>query len=339
MNTKPEFVSSTDIAKRASVSQATVSRVLSGKGYVAEKTRKKIEDIIAELGYRPNPFAQAMRTRSSGTVGVAVARLTNPIVPEILEALSQKFTALGRRVIVWNTGADGEAAPLAAIQQKAVDGIVFTAASHQRTIVQAALDDGLPVVSFNRYLEEANCDQIVSTNFEGAREIAHYLVDHGRKRIAFVNGPKDRTTLLDRENGFRRGLDDRGCAARASFHAADNFADATFQTLALDLVRTDTPPDAIACGNDLIAFGILNGLRLAGLRVPDDVWVTGFDGVEMSGWPIIDLTTMRQPLDLMAADAAEALVRRIEGKSPKPKVIQYKTEFFPRGSTQNIGRA
>ena len=97
-----------------------------------------------------------------------------------------------------------------------------------------------------------------------------------------------------------------------------------------------TPPDAIACGNDLIAFQVLNGLKVAGISVPDDVWVTGFDGVQMSAWPIIDLTTMRQPLDVMAADAADTLVSRIEGKTSMHKVIQYETEFIIRETTNNV---
>lgn len=338
MNTKSDNMSSTDIARRAGVSQATVSRVLSGNGYVSEKTRKKVEKLIQEMGYRPNPFARAMRTKQSGTVGVAVSRITNPIVPEILETLSQSFAAMDRRVVVWNTDAEGESGPIDAIRQGAVDGMVFTAASHQRACIQAALDEELPVVSFNRYLKDANCDQIVSTNFEGAREIAHYLVDNGRERIAFVNGPKDRTTLADREAGFRQGLNDRDRDLGERCYAAQSFEEGAFQAVITEMFDKGTPPDAIACGNDLIAFAVLNCLKVAGLRVPEDVWVTGFDGVAMASWPIIDLTTMRQPIEQMAADAAEALVRRIEGKSPSPKIIEYRAEFFPRGSTANVGR-
>lgn len=95
------------------------------------------------------------------------------------------------------------------------------------------------------------------------------------------------------------------------------------------------PPDAISCGNDVIAFAVLNGLKAAGVRVPEDVWITGFDGIDMSSWDVFDLTTMRQPLEQMAADAASALLSRIGGANGEHKLIQYNTEFCPRGTTAN----
>lgn len=276
-----------------------------------------------------------MRTRQSGTVGVAVSRITNPIVPEILEALAREFASQNRRVVVWNTDAQGEDAVLLAIKQHAVDGIIFTAASHQLGAMHAALEEGVPTVSFNRYLEDAHCDQVVSTNFEGARQISHYLVSHGRTRMAFINGPQDRTTLLDRERGFRTGLHEQGIELAESLYSNCSFSHERFRQIAIDMMSLPHPPDSISCGNDVIAFAVLNGLKAANVSVPDDVWVTGFDGIEMSAWDVFDLTTMRQPLEQMAADAAGALLSRIAGENSKHKLIQYNTEFCPRGTTAN----
>lgn len=315
------------------MSQATVSRVLSGKGYVSEKTRLKVLKVVKDAGYRPNPFAQAMRTRQSGTVGVAVSRITNPVIPEILEALARTLTELGRRMVVWNTETEGQEGVIAAVRQGTVDGVIFTAASHQVKAMQAALDRDAPVVSINRYVEDVDCDQIVSTNFEGARRIARYLVQSGRRRIAFVNGPSDRPTLADREAGMRQGLAEEGMDLPDVLYGQTGFSHDHFRQVALDMMARPDPPDAIACGNDLIAFAVLSGLKAADAAVPDDVWVTGFDGVAMTGWDVFDLSTMRQPLEQMAADAVEALVDRIEGKKTRPRLIQYRTEFIARGST------
>lgn len=312
-----------------------MSRVLSGNGYVSDKTRARVLKAVKDSGYQPNPFAQAMRTRQSGTVGVAVSRITNPIVPEILEALSHQFSARNRRLVVWNTDSQGEDAVLMAIRQNAVDGIIFTAASHQLNAMNAALESNIPTVSFNRYIEDARCDQVVSTNYEGAHTIARYLVDNGRQNIAFVNGPQDRTTLFDREHGFRAGLDQCGLELQPHYYARSDFSNAAFRQIAIDLMAQAKPPDAISCGNDVIAFAVLNGLKAVGANVPSDVWVTGFDGIEMAGWDVFDLTTMRQPLDDMAADAATALLNRIEGSTKEPKLIQYRTKFYPRGTTDN----
>lgn len=333
MNTNAKKLSSVDIARLAGVSQATVSRVLSGAGKVKEATRQRVLKVIDEIGYRPNPFAQAMRTSQSRTVGVAVSRITNPIVPEILEALARNLTLHDRRLIVWNTDCEGQDGLVQAIETGTIDGVIFTAASHQVRAMKVALARNTPVVSINRYLEGAACDQVVSANFEGARRIARYLVAHGRKRIAFVNGPTDRTTLADREAGFRHELAEVGRDLPQALYVRSDFVNAAFRQAAIDMMALPEPPDAISCGNDLIAIGVLNGLRAAGLRVPHDVWVTGFDGIEMTGWDVIDLTTMRQPLGPMAADAARALINRIEGRYENPKVIEYQTEFVVRGST------
>ncbi len=336
MKTYSENANSRDIARLAGVSQATVSRVLSGGANVSEKTREKVMRVVHELGYQPNPFAQAMRTRQSGSIGVAVSRITNPIVPEILEALSASITAAGRRMVVWNTDMGGSNALISTVRQGAVDGIIFTAASHQGDAMRAVLDNDVPVVSFNRYLVDANCDQIVSANLDGGRILAGYLADAGRRKIAFLNGPTDRTTLADRELGFRQGLADAMLELPDDRYAQSEFSNESFRRIAMDWMRGPNPPDAIACGNDVIAMNVLNGLKAVGASAPDDVWVTGFDGIEMAGWDVFDLTTMRQPIDLMATDAVEALISRIGGQFSKPKLIQYRTEFIARGSTANM---
>ncbi len=335
MNTKPKKLNSMDIAKLAGVSQATVSRVLSGGGSVKPATREKVLKIINQQGYRPNAFARGMRTQHASTVGVAVSRITNPIVPEILEELSRQFAGSNRRVIVWNTDECGEGSLIEAVGSGLVDGVVFTAASHQAEAVRAALDAGLPIVSINRAAEGVSCDQIVSTNEQSGRDVARYLIKHGKTRLAFVNGPLDRTTLSDREAGFRRGLAEEGLSLDPGFCFQSDFRTQAFRQHGMDIGTREDPPDAIACGNDLIAIHVLNGLKSVGCRVPDDIWVVGFDGIELSGWDIVDLTTVRQPIEMMANEAATLLMERIDGLQTAPELRQFHAELIVRGSTNN----
>jgi LacI family transcriptional regulator len=335
MNTKPKKISSVDIARIAGVSQATVSRVLSGADSVKASTREKILAVIDAHGYRPNVFAQGMRTNHSSTVGVAVSRITNPIVPELLEELSRQFNLKNRRVIVWNTDESGQESLIEAVGSGLVDGVVFTAASHQSQAVQAALDVGLPIVSINRAAEGVSCDQVVSNNEESGTRVAQYLANSGKKQLAFVNGPLDRTTLLDRERGFRQQLDKAGLALRPDFYFQSDFKDDTFRQFGMDIGTMCDRPDAIACGNDLIAIHVLNGLKAVGLRVPEDIWVVGFDGIQMAAWDIIDLTTMSQPVELMAQQAAKLLIARIAGEQVQTETRQFHAELVIRGSTNN----
>lgn len=329
----PSNLNSMDIARLAGVSQATVSRVLSGSASVRPETRARVLQVVKKSGYRPNSSARAMRTRKSGVVGVAVSRVTNPVVPEMLEALATRFSKLGQRMVVWNTDIEGASGVIDAILQGAVDGVVFTAASHQSDAIDTALGRNFPVVSLNRIMDGARYDQIVSANREGGQRLAAYLCRNDRRSIAFVNGPKDRPTLFERESGFTEEVERLGHSIPASRRLELQVFDDRIAAAAFELVRGPNPPDTIACGNDIAAIGVLNGLKRAGLNVPEDIWVTGFDGTEMSGWDIVNLTTMRQPILAMAADAAEAIMRRINGQFDEPRVIKYQTELVIRGST------
>ena len=336
MNKSSKKLRSTDIAKLAGVSQATVSRVLSGTGGVKPATRDKVMEIVQQKGYRPNVFAQGMRTNHSATVGVAVSRITNPIVPEILEELSRQFAFHDRRVIVWNTDEQGEDSLIRAVGSGLIDGLVFTAASHQIAALKAAQDVGLPTVSINRAVDRVQCDQVVSTNEESAQDVARYLLKCGKTRLGFVNGPLDRTTLADREKGFRTALDEAGHPLEPRFYYQQEFRKHAFRQLGMDIGSSTNRPDAIACGNDLIAIQILNGLKAVGCRVPEDLWVVGFDGIEMSGWDLIDLTTVQQPVDLMAKEAADLLLEQIAGARSLPKTRRFRSELIVRGSTDNM---
>ncbi|MEO1723788.1 MAG: LacI family DNA-binding transcriptional regulator [Pseudomonadota bacterium] len=328
-------LSSKDIARLAGVSQATVSRVLSGSARISEATRAKVMRVVEDVGYTPNAIAQAMRTRQSRTVGVAVSRVTNPVVPEILEAFGARLSALGRRMVVWNTDSEGEAAVIEAIRQGTVDGVVFTAASHQRTAIDEARARRLPLTLFNRPLPEVDCDQIVSDNRNGARTLARYLLSGGRRRIAYLSGPLDRTTLLERDRGFSDALAEAEQPLWQHCGAEKVFDQQRFRQLAILLMQRAERPDAIACGNDMIAFAVLNGLASLGVRVPEDVWVAGFDGVAMSGWDLFDLTTMQQPWDVMADAAVATLIDQIDGNDSRAGIARSEATLVVRGSTDH----
>lgn len=335
MDTYSHPLNSRDIARRAGVSQATVSRVLSGNTKVRAETREKVLQVVKDLGYQPNVFAQAMKTRLSGTIGVVVSRMTNPIVPEILLRLANRLTSHGRRMIVWNTDTEGDEGVVNAIRQNVIDGLIFTAAGHQPGAMAIALDAGMPIACINRHVEGAACDQIVGANFEGGKMIGDYLLASGRKRIAMINGPLDRSTLADREKGLRHSLDAAGSSLQDTTYASANFEHDAFRELAIRMMDQPDPPDAIACGNDVIAFAVLCGLRAVGCAVPDDVWVTGYDGIEMTGWDVFDLTTICQPLDEMTNAAIDCLLNRIGRNKSDPQMLRFDSELIVRGTTAN----
>lgn len=327
------MTTSIDIAKRAGVSQATVSRVLRSPASVSAKTREHVLRVIDEFGYRPNGIARAMRTNRTDTIGVVVARLSNPLYPELLEMLNSSLSALGKRMVVWDSEGSGEEAASEAIRQSIVDGVMFTTATARSTVLREAVAANSPVVLINRMVDGLACDQVYSDNAGGADVVAQYLVAAGRKRIAFISGDIEASTIRHREEGFLAALGRLGAPLAPNLHLRGAFSHDFGRKAMRSLLELANPPDAVFCVNDLIAFGALDGAHELGRKVPDDVWVVGFDDLHMASWSMMSLTTVRQPLGTMIEEGVRSLLARIAGDEGPVRATRLPTELVIRGST------
>lgn len=328
------MVTSRDVAAAAGVSQATVSRVLTDPDRVSDKTRARVRAAMESTGYVPNLSARTMKTGLSGTIGVVVASLTNPFYPELLAALGRAFDDAGRRTTVWVAeGAKNDAA-LQAIRERSVDGVVFTTVTEESAELRSALDRGSPVVLVNRTLPGLACDQVASDNTAGGSLVAEYLARHGRERIAFVGGPPGIATTRDRLSGFRAGLERRG-RSLTWVHHGDYTHQSGYEGMAA-LLRSSTPPDAVFCSNDVLAFGALDAARALCARVPDDVWIVGYDDVTMASWESLSLTSVRQDVNLLAQTASQLLLRRLEHPGEAPRQVLLPPSLVVRRSTGSV---
>lgn len=328
-----------DIARLAGVSQATVSRVLQDHPAVSPDTRSRVRAALDQVGYRPNAAARALKMRRTGSVGVVVGRITNPLYPALLEIFGAEMAASALRMTVWDAGADGDAAALDALRQRSVDGVIFTTATSDSRPLAAALADGLPVVLVNRVLDGEPCPQVGGYNLGGGAAVAAYFARHGRRAPALIAGPRLPSTLRDRERGFREAL---GAAGLALPHSRVARVDAIGHDAGRDAMRRllgrDDPPDAVFCVNDVLAMGAADACRALGVRVPADLWIVGYDDVEMAGWAAYDLTTLRQPLAAMAREALRLLRDRLarEEDGPPPggwEQVRFANPLVVRGST------
>ena len=187
------------------------------------------------------------------------------------------------------------------------------------------------MVLVNRTVTGAACDQISSANFAGAAEAARYLLDAGRNQIAMIGGPTSASTAHEREEGLRSVVD-TAPGARAEVVRGD-FSHGTAYAIARELLSRREPPSAIFCVNDLTAFGVLDAARALGVRVPEDLWVIGFDDIPSAAWETFDLTSVRQPIDKMAAEAVSMLLARLAGASSPPRHQRFPCELVIRGTT------
>ena len=327
------MLTSRDVARLAGVSQATVSRVIHGSTAVSEPTRERVERVLDRTGYKPNLMARAMRTRRTGTVGVVVTRLTNPFYPHLLEALNRTLEQAGYRMILWEASGDGERAAEDAIRQGLVDGAICTTITARSTLLRLAVEEQAPIVLVNRGVPDAPVDQVTSDNRQAARTIARYLVDGGHRRIGMICGPPEASTSTERERGFCSGLEELGLTVDPKLVYRGDFSHRDGHRGMGELLASSEPPTAVFCVNDLLALGALDRARSAGVAVPRDVWVVGYDDIEMAAWEAFDLTTIKQPLAEMALAAVELLNARLQNPGAPRQSMRFPGELIIRGST------
>jgi LacI family transcriptional regulator len=327
-------ITSREVAKLAGVSQATVSRVLTDYPGVRLATRQKVMRALVQTNYQPNAMARAMKTSSTGSIGVVVARLSNPLYPTLLQVIGGQLAAAGYRMIVWDSEYGGELPAYTAFRQGIVDGVILTTATAQTPFLRDLFDGLSPVVLINRTVEGLPCDQVASDNAGGGAQVAAYLLRSQRRHLALITGSLLPSTIREREQGYRQQLASERIALPAEYcQRAEAFSHASGRDAMRRLLNLATPPDAVFCANDVLALGAIDGARSRGVHVPDDLWVIGYDDIEMASWDAYDLTTVRQPLEEMVQLTIQMLISRITGAGQKHDVHQLPNQLIIRGST------
>jgi DNA-binding LacI/PurR family transcriptional regulator len=334
LNKKP---TSSDVAGLAGVSQSAVSRTFTPGASVSAKTRAKVLKAAAALAYRPNALARSLIVGRSRLIGVVVAHLDNQFYPVALEMLSNALRARGYHILIFLSTPHGDPIDgvLDTLIDYQVDGILMGSASISTRLAQRCEAAGIPVVLFNRYQDDANLSSVVSDNRAGAAALAEHFVAGGHRRIAHLAGWQNASTGRDRALGFREGLARHGLELAA-------FVDTGFRpTIAQEAARAifsgPDRPDAVFCGNDPLAFAVMDVLRYElGLRVPEDVAVAGYDDVPMSASPAYDLTTVRQHADRLVKETVDILIARIEGADTGPRSVVLDSPLVVRGTTRPV---
>jgi LacI family transcriptional regulator len=332
-------VTSRDIAQAAGVSQTTVSRVLGGSNLVTAETRDRVLRVLERYGYQPNAIAQAMVTGRTATIGVVVAGFTNPFYPELLEAIGKAIEDSGYRMTLWSSGEASEPAAIDAISQRLIDGVIFTGAVANSPALREATKGDAPFVLLNRHVDGVRCDTVTTDNVNGGRAAAEHLLSLGHRSLGVIGAAPELSTARERERGFREVLDANGLTY---------WADTGQPSFSLgweaiqELAAMPEPPSGVFCMNDIAAIGVLCGARQAGIAVPEELSVLGFDDIDMAQWEAFNLTTVRQPIAEMAQIAVRFLHSRIEDPQRTPRhrslearVILRDTTAPPRRSAEN----
>lgn len=299
-------ITSIDVARKAGVSQSTVSRVFSPNGSVSAEKRQRVLQAAAELGYTPNAIARSLSTQQTNIIGIVMANMTSPFYPYVLEKFLSRLQQIGKRVLLFTVAPDqdiDDVLPL--IMQHRVDALIITSATLSSEMSAECMHMGIPVILFNRYVLGSSVSAVCCDNVEGGRTVANLLLDTGHTHLAYVAGKPDTSTNIDREKGFRDRLRERGYTDLIA--APGNYTYQSGYEAGRSLLEAPTPPDAIFCANDIMAIGCLDAARDCGVRVPDDVSVVGFDNIPMASWSAYNLTTISQEVDTMIDETLDLL--------------------------------
>ena len=343
MTKRGSTVTSVDVARAANVSQATVSRTFSprSEASVSPEMRARVLAAAAKLGYRPNALARSLITRRSRLMALLFSYLDNPFYAQALEQLCHALQQRGYHAIVFmmpDTLADVDVT-VGQLLEYQVDGVVTASVELSSAICEQCLNQGVPIVMFNRIQDDQQLAGVSTDNVSGGKLAARHLIDVGCRRIAMIGGWRGASTNRDRELGFRSELEAQG---RTLFdYGEGEFSLPVAAEAARQMFAGKGPrPDGLFVTNDYMALQVMDVLRgELGLRIPKDVALVGFDDISAAAQPAYDLTTIRQPVGQMVDAAVRILFDKIEGRSTEPEHVIIGARLVERGSTRRQGRA
>lgn len=336
---RKQRVTHKDVAMRAGVSVATVSYVINdGPRPVSADARRRVETAIAELGYVPNDLARSLRLQQTSLVGLIIPSLANPVYGEIARELERVCTQQGMLVVLCNSERveEREGRFVRMLRSKQVDGVVITPHGEALPLLDPLLAAHIPVVVLEHSLPGLHC--IVIDEVEGGRLATQHLIALGHRRIGLIRRYPTRAMSWQRHDGYRLALENAGIVYNPNLvvHCGSNQAEgyaAMQQLLALN-----ERPTAVFVHNDILAMGAMRAIYEAGLAIPGDVSLVGYDDIASAAYLSPPLTTVRIPKVEMGALAGHTIMQLAQGGAEveseiKPQTITLSVELVVRSST------
>lgn len=323
-----------DVARRAGVSTATVSRVLNAPDRVRESTRRRVEAAVAALSYTPHFSGRALASNRTDTIGAVIPTMENAIFARGLQALEEELAMAGVTLLVATSQYDHarEAAQIRVLVGRSVEGLVLIGTAREPAIYELLERRGVPFVLLWTYRADLPHLCVGFDNHAAAHGLAERVAELGHRRVAMIAGItawNDRAK--DRVDGVRDALSARGLDLRPPYLVEAAYTLEAGRQAAERLLALEKRPSAIICGNDVLAVGAIQGARSLGLSVPSDVSVTGFDNIELASVVEPPLTTVHIPHRRMGQAAAQLLLRMRNGGETAESLV-FDTTLFERAS-------
>ncbi len=317
-----------DIAKISGVSHATVSRALHDSPLISTATKYRIQKIADELGYHPSAAARSLKTHRSQALGVIVSHIADPFFSEILQGIDDVAQANGYSLFIAAAQHDPyrEQAIISTMREHRVDGVILC--SPQLTIEQShqLQSYDIPIVAINNQGANDYRYSISHDDVDGSCQACEHLVSLGHRRIGYLGDATSGRTTRDRRSGYQQVMAEHGIPAQPGYiyEVTGNSARQGFEAVDY-FIGLPEKPTALICYNDMVAAGVLKGLNQAGIRVPEDISLTGFDNILYSDYTQPPLTTIDQPKRFLGAEAARMMLNQlVSNKDPSHRAGEVK---------------
>lgn len=322
------------LALLAGVAASTVSRALKGDTRISEATRRRIEALAAERGYTPNAFARTLSSGRSGLIGLVLGPIENPFYAELMQEAVAQAAVRGLRLLLLHAGSGPmEDQTAQALLQYQVDGCLITSAQITSHAARICAAYEVPVVMVNR-VPHLHASAIACDNYQGGQDLAAFLLAGNHKRFALVRGNPDSSTSIERERGFVEFLEAANVSVDLKVNGGSTYLGGFAAGQRFAGMSTDQRPDAIFAVADIMAMGVMDAFRMAGIVVPGDISVVGFDGIAAASWPIYGITTVAQPLVSMVGRGLDLLAARMGPDQPPDEVVLLRGELIVRSSAR-----
>lgn len=329
-----------DVALLAAVSLGTVSNVLNRPDRVSTATRERVEKAMRDLGFVRNESARQLRAGTSRTLAYVMLDAANPFFTDVAAGVEEAAEASGMSLFMCNSGnrADREESYLAHLIEQRVQGILITPVDPSAPHLTAVQRRGIPLVIVDRTAGDSSACSVAVDDVLGGRLAVEHLLDRGHTRIAFIGGPESVGQVRDRAHGAALALSDAGADPNALTTFSTDATSVREGRLAgerlLGLPRARRPTAAF-CANDLMALGLLQQMVHAGLRVPDDLAIIGYDDIYFAGAAAVPISSVRQPRHLLGTKAAQLLLAESVDPDHVHKQVVFTPELVARASTLN----
>lgn len=321
-----------EVAKRAGVSPATVSRVINGTARVDEEKRERVEKAIEETGFRPNELARALYRKSSKIIGVIVPDIENPFFSELAKAIEKEAYEQEYRILLCNSDdqKEKELANLQMLAQLQADGVILMTNTGEKSQSYEAVS--MPIVFVDRRLDEMGQTSVIEADhYAGGKLAAEHLIACGCRKITCIRGPQELSSSKKRYEGYREVC--------RQYSMKERFVDSTYKyedgaKAAEEVLRRYPDTDGIIACNDMTAVSVYKVLQKRGYRVPDDIQIIGFDGVKFGRFLTPELTTVAQPIKEMGKCAVQMILGTVK-ELPRDREMKFPVMLIKGETTKN----